>query len=233
MKKFIVIFSILLASTCFADDLTFQWDYGQDVIDGFNLYYGKFVQDEGGNWATQYITEPLLRGIPPDERSVTVEVLGLPNIIQKYCFVLRAEKDGKESADSNEICAKIDNSPILVPKNVAGSYDSDQGLIYIEWTQEDKERIKYWRIFYKIDGIDFSELGRLDNDGQNELKLSLPFTAIKQGEKKEVDFVIVAYKNYQNYSLNSDEITLVIDRIDQGPIAPVDNFRFKLIVEVE
>lgn len=228
----VVVFTAAICE-CNADEFNFAWDYGDTAVDGFRIYSGPMMQREDGTWYPQLAADPLIDSIPADSREATGTEKGWPGQSKKLCFVSRAYRGDEESADSNYVCAVINNEPLLSPADLAGSYDHDIEQIEISWSQPDFERAKFFQIYYKIGDENFQLLEKVDNIGQQELRLTKAFDAVPDGQSADVSFVIVAYKNFDVFSPNSAELTITIDRTQDAPIPPPDNFRLSVTIGVQ
>lgn len=234
MKKLLIsIFLAFLSTAAAADQITFEWDYGQETaIDGFNLYSGPMGQDEAGNWLPKFEEAPLYGGIPAESRTATVTENGWPGVSKKFGFAIRSFKGANESADSNIVYVVIDNTPLAAPADPTGAYNPETGYLTLNWTQADISRAKFWRIYYRMPESDtFTQLGRVDNSGQETLSLNTPLTVVPAGRTMDLTFAVVAFKNDDVFSPNSSELLITIDRTgDELPA--VENFRIKLEIEV-
>jgi hypothetical protein len=231
-KLFVLIAIFFMVLPAAADEITFLWDYPQDVgQDGFRLYSGPMGTTDDGTWAPKYADDPLVSGIPPDSRTVTATEDGWPGVSKKFCFMMRAYRGDEESADSEFICTIIDNSPLTAPADLTASYEDE--VITLAWGQPDSDRAKFWRVYYKIGGTEFVELAKVDNTGQTELTVQAPFDKVPPGSAATVYFVVVAFKDNSVYSPNSAEAEVVIDRIESVPPPPPSNIRFKIRIPIE
>lgn len=244
MKEFTIIKYIIICAAIFfilllairladADEFTFEWDYGEQQIDGFRIYSGILAEQNDGTWYPQIGTEPIIDAIAPDLRSATGVENGIPGQSRKYCFVARAFRSNEESPDSNFICKEINNLPLLQPNSVTGSYDRNDETVTLAWIQPDAQRAKYWKIYYKIYTDDYIDFARVDNTGQDELTVKVKFAAAPENVKTEVKFAIVAFKNENVFSPDSEEIIVVIDREPRDELKPPEGFRFKAIIQME
>lgn len=240
MKTIIALISIMLLSTiCFADEFKLAWDYDQaqeQNITGFRIYSGPMGQNEAGEWIPKFGTDPISDNIPATDRIVTVTENGWPAASKKFCFSARAFRGDEESADARMadgeyLCVIIDNTPLIAPADVAGNFDADASMINLSWAQEAAGRAKFWQIYYRIGGSEFALLGRVDNAGQQDLKMTTAFDAVPPGSVSEVGFVIVAYKNFDVFSPNSQTALITVDR--RGEVTAPENFRFELMIPVQ
>lgn len=237
MKQLIMLLiatAFLAASAAFADEFTFEWDYPSDqAIDGFRLYSGHMGQDEVGNWLPQYDAAPLVDAIPADARTVTATQTGWDNVSKKFCFMVRSYKGTVESADSNFVCATIDNTPLSAPEITTGIYDAQAGLVALTWTSAADERLKYFRIFYRAEDEDiFHDAGKVARPETMPVTVQSAIDAVGPGELKTLYFVVVGYKDEGVYSPNSAEFAIVIDRTNHELPTPTD-FRFSALIPVE
>lgn len=230
----VALFVVMIAAVCEcnADEVTLQWDYGDTPIDGFRIYSGPMGQFDDGTWGPQLEEAPLVDNITPDMREVLTSQPGWAGQSKKFCFIARAFKGDEESPDSNDVCIVINNTPLIAPSDLAGTYSDD--MIEISWTQADAIRAHYWIIYYRIGDGAFIQLDRVDNIGQGELKLTKAFDAVEAGQSVDVQFAIVAFKNTDVFSPDSEILTITVDRSDVSvPIPPVENLRFKVLVPVQ
>lgn len=241
MRYFIALLIGLLAiaifaiAECNADEFTFSWDYDDHSgIEGFKLYSGHMGQNEDGTWAAQYGDTPIITGIPPDSREITTVEQGWTGVSKKWCFMMRAYRGENESADSNEVCVTIDNTPLQAPQGALGQWDSENDVVILQWTQPDLNRTKYWQVYYKFSGeTEYRLLDKLDNTGQPDLVLSKEITDVPAGESRDCIFTIVAYKDSAVFSPDSAEVAITIDRTPDAPIPPPDNFRLSVTIGVQ
>lgn len=233
---FIALFMILVVSVCQApgDEFTFSWDYDDGAtIDGFKLYSGHMGQFADGTWGAQY-GDPIITGIPPDAREITTVENGWEGQAKKFCFKMRAYRGENESADSNEVCVTIDNTPLQAPQGALGQWDASNNVVILQWSQPDLNRTKYWQVYYKFSGeAEYRLLDKLDNSGQPDLVLSKEITDVPAGEIRDCIFTIVAYKDNAVFSPDSDEVAITIDRTPDAPIEPPQNFRMSLTIGVQ
>lgn len=230
---FIIGFAVI---ECNADQFTFAWDYDDGtVVEGFRLFSGNMGQNADGTWGGQYGDTPLIDNIAPDLREITAIQNGWAGASKKFCFVLRAFKGDKVSENSNEVCATINNTALQRPQNVLGSWDHDNSVVVIQWNQPDLDRAKYWQIFYKFtDESEYRLLGRLDKAGNPDLVLEKEISDVPAGEARECVFVVVAYKDSEVYSPDSEEIPVTIDRSgDETTIPAPNNFRISVTIGVK
>jgi hypothetical protein len=210
-----------------ADEINFSWDYDDAIeIDGFRIYAGPRREGDNGEWYNDYHPDPIAT-VDPEARTATADEPGIVDDSRNICFVVRAYRGDEESDDSNYVCQVIDNTPLQAPTALTGNYDPEQNVITLTWDQADADRAKFWLVYYKLPDSDFVELGRVDNTGQSDVTLSSVFDAVAEGLSADVTFAVVAYKNFDVFSPNSDELTITIDR--SKPPAPVD---FKITVEI-
>lgn len=233
MKKLILLL-ILLPVCAYADQVAFEWDYPtNEQIDGFAIYSGPMRQLDSGAWQPDFSADPILADIDPASRAATVDNPGLPGIDHNFCYVIRAFRAGTESDNSNQVCGRINNAPLLAPIQLSGTYDMEQKEVSLSWEQTDNKRTSFWNVYYRIgDNPDFVELGRLDNLGQAEPTISRPLENVPDGMVSAVSFVVVAYKDYEVFSPNSAELTIYVDKRSQD-VPPVSGFRFKIRIPVE
>jgi hypothetical protein len=232
LKLLIFVVTVLLPQITRADEITFAWDYGDtSAIDGFKLYSGPRGIDETGEWVNKYRPEPLAE-VAADQLTATVTEPGIAGESRNICFVVRSYRGDRESTDSNYVCQIIDNTPLSAPAGLTGMYDVSGSIVTLNWTQADAERAKFWLIYYKLPDGDFTELGRVDNTGQTDVTVSSVFRALLDGQQADVTFAVVAYKNFDVYSPNSDEIIVHIDRSQMTPPAPT-GFRISARIVVE
>lgn len=233
---FCALFLVLVVSVCQApgDEFTFSWDYEDGaVIDGFKLYSGHMGQFADGTWGAQY-GDPIITGIPLDAREITTVENGWEGQAKKFCFKMRAFKGENESADSNEVCVTIDNTPLQAPQGALGKWDPSNNVVVLQWTQPDLNRTKYWQVYYKFSGeTEYRLLDKLDNTGQPDLVLSKEITDVPAGESRDCIFTIVAYKDSAVFSPDSAEVAITIDRRPDAPIPPPDNFRLSVTIGVQ
>lgn len=228
----LVVILIAFIAECNADSFDLEWDYNT-TVDGFRIYSGPMTEQSDGSWYPQLGDEPILSNIAPESRSATVVENGWAGQSKKFCFVARAFKGDQESADSNYVCAVIDNRPLSAPADPTGEYDRDLSMITITWTQTDADRVSYWRVFYRIADGDFADFVVVANTGQTAMTVTEAFDAVAEGEAADVEFSIVAFKDPQVYSPDSEVLTISVDRTTQTPLPPVENLRFKIEIPVE
>ena len=206
-----------------ADTLEFEWDY-DNTTDGFSIYQG--VPNE--SWEIVYDPTPFISNIPPEARYTSKEVEGIPNTVQKYCYRIRAYRGSEESPDSNEVCIKIDNTKPQSPTNLTSSYDSETKMVTLQWDQSaDTDRIKYWTVYFRADdGTEFSELARIENNGQESMSIT---ESIETGNG-ELFFVVVAFKSAKVFSDDSTTTSIVINYDE--PLPP-PQLRLKVQIPVE
>lgn len=230
----VAVFVVMIAAICEcnADEVTLQWDYGDTVIDGFRIYSGPMGQFDDGTWGPKLNDTPLVDNIGSEQREVLTSQPGWAGQSKKFCFVARAFRGSEESLDSNVVCIVVDNTPLIPPADLAGTYSDD--MIEISWTQADAIRAHYWIIYYRIGDRAFVQLDRVDNIGQEKLQLTKTFDAVEAGMSADVQFAIVAFKNTDVFSSDSEILTITVDRSDVSvPIPPVENLRFKVMVPVQ
>ena len=228
-----------VAAYASADILTFQWDYTDTPVDGFYLYQALVVYDtEQDLWLGQYdFTVPVVTGefpdgkIPAQRRELTTEVLGVENAIQKFCWVLRAYRGGQESENSNQICAKINNLPLVAPVALNGVYDRDAETIKLTWVQENNDRVQYWQVYYRLPEQDeFTLFTRVDSAGEQAASITLPFDKVALGSQADVTWTVVAFKNPRAYSPDASNVSVSVDRRDpDAPLPPPVELRFKIV----
>lgn len=222
---------ILIAGPALAETFYFSWDYDSVInsIDGFRIYQSVATQDTNGSFQSPAAVD----NIAPDLRATQFENPGEPGAIQKYCYVIRAFAGEEESENSNAVCYKIDNTPLDSPREVTGSYGKDDNSLKLDWIQNDLDRTKFWKVYYRhADQSEFTELIKVDNSGQAELTVTAPADFVAQGEAQNVYFALVAFKNAVVFSPNSDEIMIRIDRRTGGIDAPT-NFKISLQIQLQ
>lgn len=236
MKK-IIIFALLffIPVPCAADDFKLSWDYGDhSIIDGFSIYSGPMGQDEDGEWYPKLGEDPLLTGIPPDARTAEVVENGWPEVKKKFCFVARAYKAEDESADSNMVCVEIDNTPLLAPSSLVGQWNKSDETITLSWIQDDAERAKYWKIFYKIGDGEYVDFAKSENNGSDSIEVKVPFDEAPMGEITSVTWAVVAFKDEAVFSPDSNPVVIDIDRSGEiGEIPPPVGLRFEATIKVQ
>lgn len=235
MKRYaLIILLLILPVLSFADDIQFNWDYENDsAIDGFRIYSGPMGQLADGTWLPRYAEDPIANDIPPGAREYIATENGWEGVAKKWCFMARSFRGDKESPDSNYVCTIIDNTPIAYPVDLSASYNDELSQISLSWSQNDDfDRTKYWIVYYKLpDDEAFTALGEVANSGSSDLKMNVAFNAVPAGKLVDVSMVVVAFKNNEVYSANSDETVVTVDRL--GAISEPNNFRFKLLIDVK
>lgn len=233
--RIIILFLLLISIPAAADgdEFTLEWDYDTNTtIDGFRIFSGPMGQLEDGSWYPKLNDTPLVDDISPGSRQITVIEDGWEGVKKKYCFIARAFKGSEESPDSNYVCADINNLPLAAPLNLSGQYDQEQEIITITWDQEDKDRLKFWRVYYKLQDAQFVMLAEIPYEDQTEYIASSPFTAVAQGQSADVEFAVVAFKNEKVFSANSEAIVVSVDRAPDDEIPAPNDLKFSVIIPV-
>ncbi|MGD8786311.1 MAG: fibronectin type III domain-containing protein [Phycisphaerales bacterium] len=225
MKKLIICSVLLLIPTfSFSEKIQLEWNYStedQAKIDGFKLFMKKPSTAE-------YDYSNPIATISPSDRSYQIDVNPGENENITYSFVVRAYKDDKESADSNQVGYLVVGIVPAIPVSLAGEYNSETSILNLSWEQPvDDFDVWKWIVYYRLEGDDkFIEIGRVDK-GQS-LTLTKAFDAVGPGQSKTVFFTVVAFRrDHTVHSQNAAEFAIVIDR--RVPPVPPDN----LIINIE
>lgn len=242
MKRVILILTVLFVftSAAFGEEVILEWDYPTDVnIDGFTLYSGPMGQYDDGTWGPKYNPIPLLDNIGPALRKVTVDEPGWEGVSKKFCFAIDAFNENNRSAKSNFVCMVIDNTtpvPLTIPapNNIFATWDKTNNSITISWEQDDLDKVKQWKVFYKqaVIDLEFIELGSVDNDGTSYMTLTTAVEGVSIGETKDLIFVVVAL-NGEVFSPNSQEVVVTVDRTEDSTLPNPANLRFSVTIPVE
>ena len=231
MKFRLIVLMLIFPAIVMAERIQLQWDHsGDPAADGFHI----FSRTAGGQYDYDSPMETIEYpdgNIPSDVRAVTIDLDGEPDAVLKYEFVARAFITDQTSDDSNQVDYTVVRIPPPKPIDLSGNFDKDQGLIHIEWTQPaDDYATNHWRVYFKLaeqPPEEFTELGLIKRD--NPLELTAEFNIVAQGEQKDVDFVVVAYRRSGTWSGNSQTLTVNVDRRQVGP---VENLRINIEIPV-
>lgn len=230
MKKAIITFllTIWILALFFliarAEKIQLQWDYEGDVVpDGFRIF-----QKLPG---AEYDFDAWIAEVPGDTRDVTIDLQGEAGAALKYEFVARAFILDKKGPLSNEVNYTVVRIAPPVPIDLSGDFDGENGLIHIAWTQPaDDYDTHHWRVYYRSHDepeSDYTELGLIRRD--NPLELTTEFNIVAQGERKAIDFVVIAYRRSGTFSGNSVPLTIDVDRREVGEIK---NLRINIEIPV-
>lgn len=166
--------------------------------------------------------------IPQNITTLEIDLPGVSGADTKYMFTARSFRDDDQSCDSNEVPYVVSLVTPPAAAELSGSYIEDEKLIRISWDQPvedfDWRTISHWIIYYRIDGGEWSALGRIDAD--HELSMQAPFNVVPQGEQKAVEFTIVSYRRSGVYSANSEILSIDVDR--SGDVPPIENLRINI-----
>lgn len=117
----------------------------------------------------------------------------------------------EESGDSNEVNQAFDFSPPGVVQNVQATFDRVASEINLGF-DPGSGTVTQWKIFYTFtSGQDYVELDTIENTGQQSVIVTQPFTAVNEGERRDVYFVVVAFRDAV-FSENSPEVIVDVDR---------------------
>ena len=242
MKKIILLFSIiflliLIPLICYPEEITLEWDKVEGV-DGYYLYQTTVEKKFDTNYIFDYTT-PILTDkypdgkIPQDITSVTINLPGEENKDTKYAFTAKSFLGSERSADSNYVDYIVSLVAPVSPNELDGVFNKEEGIITISWEQPVEEysswrKISHWIIYYRLENdLEWIPIGRITSD--HELNMTAPFTAVDDGESKEVQFVVVAYRRSGVYSQNSDILTININR--EG-VPPIQNLRIRVDIPI-
>lgn len=216
-----VVFSIVFyVFTARAEKIGLVWDPPDAEIDGYHLYQGNPDVDFALVSTPQFPSGD----IPADVTAIELDLPGRGGLVYKYMWYIRAYRGADESANSNQVGYKVVNTTPLTPAGLTGSYMD--GRVTLQWTQPAEDHpVDHWELFYRLDA-DWIKLGVVAGD--QELKLSAPFTAAPAGVATSVDFTVVAYRRSGVFSANSGVFTLDINR--QAIPAPTD---LKVVFDVQ
>lgn len=235
---FVLMIGLVYCNITIAGKVILQWDAVENV-DGYNIYVTVPLTTENGeiitefDYSTPITTEAFPGGnVPQDVTEIEVEVLGELNKKLDYHFVARAFRGDNQSEDSNEVVYTVDRLIPATPIGVHSEYDNVSGLITLRWEQPIEEfEIAYWSVFYRIKDdtsiADWVKIGQV-NSGL-DLTLTAPFDVVALDEIKTVEFTIVAYRNDDTFSHNSDIVSLLIDRTE---VPPIETLRIKAEIPV-
>lgn len=220
MKRLIIVLLIVM-SPCLlsAETIKLTWDK-MEAVDGVRIYHALryYVVDHNESfwdWDT-----PVCE-VPVDQNSCTYELTGIDEKLIKYLFVARSFIGDKESENSNEVYYVFDLVTPPAPTALTGDYDKESNTITLSWTQppETWNEIELWRIYYRIDGNEYIELGTVDDE--SNLTLLTDFNATQQGVITDVEFTVVAYRRSGKFSPNSAPLVVPVDRTDETPPLPI------------
>lgn len=210
----------------YADVVTLQWDPVEEV-DGYYIYK---VTEHPYDFSDPVKTEEYPDGkIPQDITTISIDLTGPTGEDTEYFFTAKSFRGDQTSEPSNEVSHIVCMVPPEPPSDLQGEYNKEQGLVTVSWEQSPEaeawRQISHWIIYYKVEGENWIPIGRINSD--HALTMEAPLDAVQQGERKNVDFVIVAYRNSGIYSQNSAVLTVDIDR---RAVPPIQNLR--LTVEI-
>lgn len=226
MIKKIITLLLLTTSPSIAEEIILEWDSPKSPVDGIRIFQRTAYPDD------TYDFERPVAEVGPNETSVRIDVPGEPDKVLKYLWVARAFIADFESDNSNEVDYKVVNTIPPQPVELTGYYDSNNSIVYLSWKQpEDTHPVWYWKVFYRVDSVGFIELGQVNKDA--ELELISSFDVVPDGEFKEVDFVVVAFRRSGVFSENSETLNIRVDRRDQIIVPPVDNLRIEIEIPVQ
>lgn len=205
-----------LLSVAFAETtVTLAWDQQTPAPDGFLLF--QRVNSGTYNYSAPVVVpnETDANGaIPGDVSSLPVPGLGVAGETNEYCWVLRAFIGSDQSGDSNEACYTVDEQIPAAPSISQSSFDRAASSITVGWTQDSSVLVTEWRVYYTLtSGQNYQLFDTVANDGSTTTPaITKPFTAVADGDRQMVYFVIVAVRSDQLYSQNSAEISVDVDR---------------------
>jgi len=146
----------------------------------------------------------------PPVNQVTLTGLTTADI---YTFVATAYDDmGNESGFSNKVQYGL---PPNTPTELTAQYDGVN--IELSWTQDNSIPVDYWKIFFRFVGdTEWIEFGSIE---YSETPIfTAPFTAVKDGEEKAVEFTVIAFRDVGTFSSDAIYTSVTIDR--KPPTAP-------------
>jgi hypothetical protein len=218
MKKRIGIFVLLnvLFLSVFqlhADKITLAWDANNPSPDGYRLFMR--INDGAYDYDSPVVFERFPNGnIASDLTTIQVPGLeGVPYNKTKYYFVLRAFLGTDESGDSNEVMHPVDRTAPNTVVDLTGSYSRDDKNISLHFTQHDYEKVSYWTVYFsEVSGGPYTEFESVHNTGTANNTITRPFTYVSEGDAKIIYFVIVAFRDSDVHSADSNEIDVYVDR---------------------
>lgn len=223
MKKYLIILAVLLAiwisAPAFAGKYTigFGWDANtQEICKGYRLYKS---DQTGGPYA------PVL----DIEGRETIEVwheFETPDGVEtiQYFVVTALATLNRESGYSNEVNWTFDFRVMEPATELTAELQGDD--IVFSWKQTSVERVKTWGLYRaEVSGGPYEKILDINYSGtpgaQYSETVSMPVPA---GEKKTYYFVLVSVSTQGVSSVDSNQVTVVIDK---QVISPVYNFRLK------
>jgi hypothetical protein len=125
---------------------------------------------------------------------------------------VRAFVAADESGDSNEVFFVYDLAPPSAVTNLQATFDRSASVINMSFDSAGDSAVTEWKIFYTTtSGQNYVEFSTIENTGQATVTVTEPFTAVAEGQRQNIFFVVVAYKGDQ-YSPNSAEVVVDVDR---------------------
>lgn len=229
IKLIIIILLLIMPTFAHAEKIRLEWDAPGDENakpDGYFIF--QRVAGEEYDYNNPVKTDEYPDGkIPSDVFFIELDVPGVDLAATKYEWVARTIVEDDTSPNSNQVDYTVVKIPPLVPIDLSGSFERDSSIIRIAWTQpEDDYMTHHWRVYYKVGEEEFTELGLVKKD--QPLEFTSEFNVVQAGERKDVSFVVVAYRRSGVFSGNSQEIVIDVDRRTAEPV----NLRINIEIPV-
>jgi len=142
----------------------------------------------------------------------------------KY-WVVRAELNGEQSADSEEASFTVDLTP-LPNFEFTAAYNKDDKSIDFTWQKND--RVIKWDIFARddIDGSEFVLVTSVENTDE-DMSTSIPIdTLFPDGAETTKIFTMVSHAAFDVFSQNAPEIPITLNRKHPSEVV---NFKIILV----
>lgn len=218
-----------------AEQITLQWD-PVDGVDGYYIYQAiRAANPDTGEIEHTFDYSAPVGTLPQDVTSLTVDLPGELGADTKYVFVARAYRADETSENSNTVAYVVCLVAPSAPYNLSGGYDADAGVITLSWAQDPDAQawrtISHYIVYYRIAGAqEWIPIGTVDQGAG--LQMTAPFDAVADGERAQVEFVVVTYRRSGVYSADSPVFAIDVDRRDSGPVPPVENLRVEIEIPV-
>jgi hypothetical protein len=221
----------LAATASAAGQITLAWDANEPAPDGYRLF--QRTEGQSYNYGSPIVIDGVTDAngnIPADVQQVTISDVGIADgTLETVYWVIRAFVAEDESGDSNEVSHVFDFAPPAAVANLQATFDRAASSINMSFDAAADPAVTSWKIFYTTtSGADYIEFDTIQNSGQTTVNVTKPFTAVPEGQRQNIYWVVVAYKGTQ-YSPNSEEVVVDVDR----RVATPPSLRIEAVIPVQ